>query len=90
MFCVRLIKLLTKKVKGGDKMPYNYSRLRGKIREVYGTETKFAEALGDTMARPTLSLKLNGKAEWSQVEMHSVMKLLKEPITKIGYYFFYK
>lgn len=69
-------------------MPYNYSKLRGKIREVYGTETKFAEAMSDMMSRQTLSTKLNGHYEWTQQEMHKVLKLLHEPISKAGIYFF--
>ena len=71
-------------------MPYNYSKLRGKIKEVYGSETKFAAAMGDCMARPTLSLKLNGKSAWSQVEMQKVLDLLGEPFSKAGIYFFSK
>lgn len=70
-------------------MPYNYSKLRGKIREMYGTETSFAEAMG-LINRSTLSIKLNGKAEWTQGEIEKIMVLIKEPTSKIGTYFFSK
>lgn len=44
-------------------MVFNYSKLRGKIREVYGTESAFAVALG--MGRVSLSQRLNNAAEFS-------------------------
>lgn len=68
-------------------MEFDYSRLRGKIKEVYKTEYAFCHAM-DCMAKSTLSLKLNGKTEWSQEEMYKATQLLSEPVSKIGYYFF--
>lgn len=64
-----------------------YSKLRGKITEVYGTQGKFAEAMG--MDRSTLSLKLNGKSEWSRIEVEKACKLLGIPIQDVCIYFFY-
>ena len=67
-------------------MHYDYSKLRGKIREVYGTDKAFAEAMD--MGKATLSLKLNNKAEWTQDEMESAMELLNIPRGSVRTYFF--
>ena len=50
-------------------MAFDYSKLRGKIKEVFGTQDKFAKALG--ISRATLSLKLNNISEFTQQEMAS-------------------
>ena len=67
-------------------MGYGYSKLKGKIREVYGTDKAFAEAMD--MGRVSLSLKLNNKSEWAQDEMEKAMELLKIPRTSVRTYFF--
>lgn len=64
-----------------------YAKLRGKIKEVYGIQARFAEAMG--MDRSTLSLKLNGKSEWSRIEVENACKLLKIPMQDVYEYFFY-
>ena len=69
-----------------DDMSFNYAKLRGKIREVFGSETALAEALG--MSRSTMSMKMNGKTEWSQQEMLRVVELLGEPISEVNSLFF--
>lgn len=53
---------------------FDYAKLRGKIKEVYGTEGAFAKALG--MEPCTLSLKLNGKRFFKSGEIASAIKLL--------------
>lgn len=67
-------------------MQYDYSKLNGKIREVFGTQAAFADAMD--MGNSTLSLKLNNKAEWSQDEMEAAMDLLKIPRKSVRTYFF--
>lgn len=67
-------------------MEYNYSKLNGKIKEVFGTQSAFAKAMG--MGQTSLSLKLNNKAEWSQDEMEKAMELLNIPRTSVRTYFF--
>jgi conserved domain protein len=59
---------------GGDRMKFNNSKLRGKIRENFGSEYAFGEALG--MALSTLSGKLNNKSEFTRSEILSIVKLL--------------
>ena len=67
-------------------MEYDFSRVRGKIREVYGSEKAFANAIG--FDRCTLSSKLNGKSEWRRDEIEKACLLLFIPIEKVSEYFF--
>ena len=66
---------------------FDYSRLRGKIKEVYGTESAFAQAL--RMGRVSLSHRLNNNLEFSSKEILSSCNLLSIPSTEIPAYFFY-
>lgn len=66
-------------------MNYDYNKLKGKIKEEFGTQGLFAKALG--MGVSTLNLKLNNKAEWTQDEMRESLRLLKEPVGMIKDYF---
>ena len=65
---------------------FDYQRLKMKIKSVYKTQSRMAEAIG--ISRPTLNLKLSGKAEWRQYEMFKVLRLLGEPIDRIAMYFY--
>ena len=65
---------------------FDYSKLRGRIREVYKTETKFADALG--IAPTTLSSKLNNKVGFSNDEMLEICNLLSIPLSDTVDYFF--
>lgn len=67
-------------------MEYDYSKLKGKITEVFGTRKQFASAMH--MGEATLSLKLSNKSEWSQDDMEQAMDLLGIPRTSVGTYFF--
>ena len=67
-------------------MPYNYSKLKGKIKEVCGTQEVFARTIG--MAPTTLSQKLNNKAEWSQNEMFQTASILGIERSKLPEFFF--
>lgn len=67
-------------------MDYDYSKLRGKITELYGKSEAFAEAVG--VSERTLSLKLNNKRSWKQPEIEKACGLLEIPCTEIPAYFF--
>lgn len=54
---------------------YNFSKLKGKIKEVFGTQNEFAEAMN--MAPNTLSLKLNNVTDFSSNEISDAVELLK-------------
>lgn len=51
-----------------------YRKLRGLIREKFGTQASFAAAIG--MSRTTLSAKLNGKTDWARAEIEMACRLL--------------
>ena len=53
---------------------YTYSKLRGRIKEYYNTQEKFAEKLG--VSPLTVSKKLHGKTEFSQSDVEKWAKLL--------------
>jgi transcriptional regulator with XRE-family HTH domain len=65
---------------------FTYDKLRGKIKEKYGTQDEFARNLG--ISRSSLSLKLNNVSEFSQKEMLRTMELLGESPSLIDEYFF--
>jgi len=67
-------------------MAYDYSKLSGKIREVFGTNGEFAKAMG--LSERTVSLKMTCKVGWKQVEMEKALKLLGIPCEEVGIYFF--
>lgn len=67
-------------------MAYDYSKLNGKIIEVYGTRGSFAEAMG--VSDRTLSLKLNNLTSWKQPEITKACKLLNLEQNEIQDYFF--
>lgn len=67
-------------------MSYDYSKLRGKIVEVFGKNEPFATAMG--MSERTLSLKLNSLRFWKQPEMEKACDLLGVPCEEIPAYFF--
>lgn len=67
-------------------MPYEYNKLRGRIVEKYGTQEKFAEALGIT--KQWLSVKMTGKSPFNQKEMRQWCDLLDIPDGEISNYFF--
>lgn len=64
----------------------SYAKLKGKIKEVYGTQDAFALAMG--CDRSTMSLKLNNKSSWSSTEIENACNLLKIPANQIHIYFF--
>lgn len=67
-------------------MPYNYSKLLGRIVEEVGTQYKFAEAIG--LSERTVSLKLNGKVGWKQDEIKRACEVLNIDISEVCNYFF--
>ena len=67
-------------------MEFNYNKLRGKIREVFGSEARFCDKM--PFNRSTLSQKLNGITEFNQSEMLIAMELLGIPTSRCDEYFF--
>ncbi len=67
-------------------MRWNYAKLRGKIKEVFGTQDAFAEALG--IGRVSLSQRLNNLLEFTQEEIFKACGLLDIAVNDIPDYFF--
>lgn len=67
-------------------MAYNYSKLNGRIVEVYGTRCAFAKAM--SLSERSLSLKLTGKVPFKQPEITLACKLLSISDSDIPAYFF--
>lgn len=64
----------------------SYAKLKGKIKEVFGTQSAFARAIG--MDNATLSAKLNNKTPWKDEEIEKSCELLNIPIEQVHEYFF--
>lgn len=67
-------------------MSFKYAKLRARIKEKYGTEGKFAEALGTTQM--TVSRKFNDKTQFSSEDIKQYCMLLDIPLEEAGQYFF--
>lgn len=67
-------------------MRYDYCRLRGKIKEVCGTQDNYAEKLG--IGRVSLSQRLNNQKEFTQDEMIKTCDILSIERGEIPLYFF--
>ncbi len=67
-------------------MPYNYSKLNGRISEICGTKGKFAKLMN--LSERTISLKLNNKVMWKQDEIQKALKVLNLSVNDIKAYFF--
>lgn len=67
-------------------MPYNYSKLLGRIVEKVGTQSNFAEKM--ELSERSVSLKLNGKVGWKQGEIAKACQVLEIDDVEIPAYFF--
>ena len=67
-------------------MPYDYSKLSGRIVEKYETQARFSSAMG--LSERSVSLKINGKVGWKQREILQACKLLDIPVYQVHVYFF--
>lgn len=65
---------------------FDYSKLKGKIKEVFGTQSAFAKAMG--LSGVSLSSKLNNITHFTQVEINRACELLSIPVEFIPVYFF--
>ena len=61
-------------------MPYNYSKLLGRIVECCGTQANFAEKIG--LSERTVSLKLNGKRAWNNPKSVLLARFSASPQAK--------
>ncbi len=69
-----------------SKIVYDYSKLRGRIKEIFGKQETFAPLIG--INRASLSSKLNNKSSFSQNEISKSIELLNIPYEEINLNFF--
>lgn len=67
-------------------MPYDYSKLRGRIIEMCGTQEEFAHRMG--ISERSISLKLNGKRPFKQQDIANAISVLGLSHKDIPAYFF--
>lgn len=67
-------------------MAYDYSKLNGKITQLFNTQCSFASAMN--LSQRSLSLKLNNHLNWKQSEIVKACELLHIEESEIGDYFF--
>ena len=65
---------------------FDYSKLKGRIREICGTNSVFAEKLGYSLN--TISAKLNNKNEFTQSDIVKSADILCIEANEIPDYFF--
>ena len=69
-------------------MAYDYSKLNGRIIQLFKTQASFAR--GMNMSQRSLSLKMNNPVNWKQSEIVKACELLDIKEWEIGDYFFAK
>ena len=65
---------------------FDYSKLRGKIKEKFGSEIKLSKKM--ELSPTSISYRLNNKVEFSSSEMYKLITLLDVPGSEIKDYFF--
>lgn len=67
-------------------MSFDYSKLKGRIVEKYGTIEQFSEAMG--LSVNTISKYLNNKVPWKQTNINVAVRVLDIQPEEISLYFF--
>ena len=67
-------------------MIFRYNKLRGKIVEVYGSQSRFAEEIGQS--EQNITAKLAGRSSFTQDNIVTWCKALNIDQADIGKYFF--
>ena len=67
-------------------LEYDYSKLDGKIKEVFGSRKRYSRAIG--RSERTVSLKMNNKIPFDQEEIDRTVVVLNIPADEIWDYFF--
>ena len=65
---------------------FDYSKLKGKIKEVFDTQDAFSEAM--EMHRVSMNQRLSGIIEWRSPEIKKACDLLGIPLEEAHLYFF--
>ena len=66
-------------------MEFDYWKLRGKIKNTFGTQQALADAMG--YSRQTISNKLSGRVPWTQADIVNAAEILGITDEEITDYF---
>ena len=69
-----------------NNAPYDYRKLRGRIKEKFGTQSIFAKEIG--LSDVSVSNKLNNNVDWGQEEIEKIISVLDITYSDIHSYFF--
>lgn len=69
-----------------ENINMNYDKLKGKIKEIFGTQGKLAEKMD--LDETTISNKLNNNTYFTQKEIIKICYLLNIELERIPEYFF--
>lgn len=69
-----------------NNAPYDYRKLRGRIKEKFGTQSIFAKEIG--LSDVSVSNKLNNNVDWGQEEIEKIISVLDIAYSDIHSYFF--
>lgn len=67
-------------------MAFDFSKLKGRIVEKYGSQAEFAKAFG--ISENSLSLKMNNKSRFTSDDIIKIADMLDIPQIDVGSYFF--
>lgn len=67
-------------------MKFKYSKLRGKIVEKYGTQERFADAIG--LSNTTVTKKLTGNVQFTQTDIIKWCAALGIALKDVGAFYF--
>lgn len=67
-------------------MGFSYSKLRGRIVEMYGSQKEFSKAV--SLSEQSITAKLNGRSDFSQDDIIQWSNALQIGLGDIGAYFF--
>lgn len=67
-------------------MVFNYSKLKGRIVEIYGSQGNFAEKYG--ISKQMMTYKMRGQRGITTKDIIKMSEMLRIPKEQIGEYFF--
>ena len=67
-------KIIKSYMKNNKNIKYDYSKLRGKIVEVFGNQDNFAKAIG--LSDRSVTFKLNNQRDFKQTDIETIIKVL--------------
>lgn len=73
-------------MKGGDIVAFDYSKLKGRIIEKYGSQSAFVSEYG--VSENTFSKKMNNKVRFTSDDIIKISKMLEIKKEDVGAYFF--